>query len=123
MSYNFKHKEETVDGKKHIRVSVELPPRHGAEPIKTCYGSNVVEFLTKELNLDFKRFVEGGSDLARNDLTPAERSQTWLAELHSKPSDKPTPKAAAKTTTQPRRRRRSAAKTATPTNPVDTKES
>tara|TARA_R110000824_G_scaffold85062_10_gene211667 strand:- start:71 stop:430 length:360 start_codon:yes stop_codon:yes gene_type:complete len=89
MSYDFKHKEELRDGKKYIRVNVELPPRAGAEPIKTCYSFNVIEYLTKELNLDFKKFVEGGQDLARNDKTSDERSQTWLAELHSKPSVKP----------------------------------
>jgi len=108
MSYKFEHKEEIVGGKKYIRVNVELPARRGAEPIKTCYSFNVVEYLTTELNLDFKKFVEGGQDLARNDKTPAERSQTWLAELRSKPSVKPVRPAQTQKPAQSKRRRRSA---------------
>ena len=119
MSYNFEHKEEMVGGKKYIRVNVELPPRRGAEPIKTCYGFNVVEYLTTELNLDFKKFVEGGQDLARNDKTPAERSQTWLAELHTKSSANPVQ---AQKPAQSKRKRRAATKV-TPKTPNNTRQS
>ena len=122
MSYKFEHKEEMVGGKKYIRVNVELPPRQGAEPIKTCYSFNVVEYLTTELNLDFKKFIEGGQDLARNDKTPDERSQTWLAELHSKPSVKPAPTAQPQKPAQSKRRRRSTTKV-TPKTPTNTRQS